>query len=61
MMGGAKGIGMAALLAKRPRIWIISLCSLYHMLDMRVSGHHFSPFAQSISNTLNFNLRFAHF
>src|SRR5215471_2507640 len=31
MMRGAKGVGMGELLAKRPSILIMSLCSLYHI------------------------------
>src|SRR4029453_438 len=37
MMRGAKGIGMGELLAKRPSILIMSICSLYHIFYVGIS------------------------
>jgi len=39
MMRGAKGVGMGELLAKKPSIWIMSLCSLYHICYVGISGY----------------------
>ena len=37
MMRGAKGVGMGDLLAKRPSILIMSICSLYHIFYVGIS------------------------
>jgi len=38
MMRGAKGVGMAILLAKRPWKFIIPICSLYHIPHVIISN-----------------------
>ena len=49
-MRGAKGVGMGELLAKRPSILIMSICSLYHIFYVGISDIACNEFTKRSTN-----------
>src|SRR4029453_15452029 len=56
MMRGAKGIGMGELLAKRPSILIMSICSLYHIFYVGISDIACNEFTKRSTNQWCYSL-----